>query len=95
MDIVGALTSLIGGAVGGNAIGASWKEASLGTLGNTIAGVIGGVAGDYILRAVGVLNSLGLADMSVSAIATQAGAAAVGGAVLTAIVGLIKNKMAK
>jgi uncharacterized membrane protein YeaQ/YmgE (transglycosylase-associated protein family) len=95
MDIVGAIVNLVSGGVGGNIAGASWKEMSLGTLGNTIAGAIGGVAGGYILQAVGILNSLGLADMSVGSMVTEAGGAAVSGAIITGVIGFIKNKMAK
>jgi uncharacterized membrane protein YeaQ/YmgE (transglycosylase-associated protein family) len=95
MDIVGMIVNLVSGGVGGNISGATIKETSLGTLGNTIAGAVGGVAGSYILKAVGVLSSMGLADMTVGAIAGEAGVAAVSGAVLTGIIGFIKNKMAK
>lgn len=93
MDIIGTIVNLIGGAVGGNISGAALKETSLGTIGNTIAGAVGGVAGSYILQAVGVLSSLGLADASIGTIATSAGATAICGAVVTAIVGFIKKSM--
>lgn len=95
MDITSLIVSLIGGAVGGNLSGAALKEKSLGTIGNTIAGAVGGVAGSYILQAVDVLNTMGLANMEVGALATQAGLTAVCGAVLTAIVGFVKSKMSK
>lgn len=93
MDIVGAIVNLISGAVGGNISGAALKEATLGTIGNTIAGAVGGVAGSYILQAVGVLSSLGLADASIGTLTTSAGASAVCGAVVTAIAGYIKKTM--
>ncbi|WP_028388405.1 hypothetical protein [Legionella fairfieldensis] len=93
MDIVGMLVNLVSGGVGGNILGAAWKEKSLGAIGNTIAGLVGGVAGTYIMQAVGVLNSLGLGNMSVSSLLGNVGSSAVSGAVLTAIVGLIKNSM--
>lgn len=95
MDIVGMLVNVVSGAVGGNVSGAALKEKSLGTIGNTVAGAIGGVAGGYILQAVDVLNSMGIADMQVGALATEAGLTAVCGAVLTAVIGFIKSKMAK
>lgn len=93
MDIVGALVNLAGGAIGGNILGASWKDKSLGAIGNTIAGAVGGVAGTYILQAVNLLQTVGLADMTIGSFAAQGGTAAISGAVLTAIVGLIKSKM--
>lgn len=95
MDIVSTLISLISGGVGGNIAGAAWKDKSLGAIGNTIAGVIGGAAGAYLMQAVGVLNSLGLGDMTVSSILGNVGSSAVGGAILTAIVGMIKSSMSK
>lgn len=95
MDIVGAIINLISGGVGGNILGAAWKDKTLGAVGNTIAGAIGGVAGTYIMQAVGVLNSLGLGEMSIGSLAGSVGTSAVSGAVLTAIVGLIKNAMSK
>lgn len=95
MDIMGMLVNAVSGAVGGNATGLAWKDKSLGAIGNTIAGLVGGAAGNYILQAVGVLSSMGLADMTAGSIASQAGVAAICGAVVTAIAGFIKSKMAK
>jgi uncharacterized membrane protein YeaQ/YmgE (transglycosylase-associated protein family) len=40
--LVNLIVQLIAGAVGGNAVGAGMKNVDLGTLGNTIAGAIGG-----------------------------------------------------
>lgn len=95
MDVVGMLINLISGGVGGNIAGAALKDKTLGTIGNTIAGAVGGAAGAYIMQAVGILNSVGLGDMSIAAILGSVGSSAAGGAVLTAIVGMIKNAMNK
>lgn len=95
MDMVGMLVNAVSGAVGGNISGAALKQMSLGTIGNTIAGAVGGVAGTYIAQAMGILASMGLADMTVASIGTEAGISAVCGAVVTVIVGFVKNKMAK
>jgi hypothetical protein len=95
MDVVGAIINLVSGGLGGNILGAAWKDKTLGAVGNTIAGAIGGIAGTYIMQAVGVLNSLGLSDMSIGSIAGSVGTSAVSGAVLTAIVGMIKSSMNK
>lgn len=92
MDILGAVVNLVTGGLGGNIAGNALKKTSLGTLGNTIAGAVGGVAGNYILQAVGVLSSLGLADMSLESMGAHAGMSAVFGAVVTAVVGFLKNK---
>jgi len=50
LDII---IGLISGAVGGNVAGAAMKENSLGTIGNSIAGIVGGGAGAGILQALG------------------------------------------
>lgn len=95
MDIMGFIVSLIGGAVGGNISGAAMKEKTLGMIGNTIAGAVGGAAGAFILQGVSLLSKMGLAEMSVGALTTQAGITAVCGAVLTAIAGFVKSKWIK
>lgn len=95
MDLVSALISLISGVIGGNILGAAWKEKSLGAIGNSIAGAIGGVAGAYITQAVGILNTLGLGNMTIGSMLGDAGSSAVGGIILTGIVGMIKSAMTK
>ena len=42
MNIVSLIIEAISGAVGGNVAGAAMKENSLGTMGNSIAGIVGG-----------------------------------------------------
>lgn len=95
MDIVGLISNLIGGAIGGNAAGAGLKNLSLGTVGNTIAGLVGGALGGYILQGVNLLNQLGLADTTIGSLLGQAGTGLVSGGILTAIIGLIKNMISK
>ncbi len=43
--IVGLIIQLVSGAVGGNIAGAALKQYDLGTVGNSIVGVIGGGLG--------------------------------------------------
>ena len=50
--IINLIIQLIAGAVGGNAAGAASKDISLGTLGNTVAGAVGGVGGGQLLSAL-------------------------------------------
>jgi uncharacterized membrane protein YeaQ/YmgE (transglycosylase-associated protein family) len=95
MDILGLIVNLVGGGIGGGLSGAALKEKSLGTIGNIIAGVIGGTIGSYILKGVGFLEMLGLANMPIGSIATQGGTSLVIGAIVTAVIGLIKNKTNK
>jgi uncharacterized membrane protein YeaQ/YmgE (transglycosylase-associated protein family) len=49
MDITSLLIQLVSGAVGGNIAGMGLKKYSLGTLGNSIAGILGGGIGAQIL----------------------------------------------
>jgi hypothetical protein len=80
------LIQLISGAVGGNAAGAALKEKGLGALGNTITGLLGGAGIGQLLAS--------LAPQLLESLAGQIGGAGVGGAVVTAIIGIIKSKMA-
>src|SRR5258708_36234331 len=50
--IVGLIIQLISGGVGGNIAGSALKQYDLGTVGNTIAGVIGGGVGAQIIGAL-------------------------------------------
>ena len=45
MDVVSLLINLVSGAAGGNLAGAAMPDKSLGTLGNTVAGLVGGGPG--------------------------------------------------
>ena len=45
MDVTSLIIQLISGAIGGNAAGAASKDVSLGPLGNTIVGALGGGVG--------------------------------------------------
>jgi len=105
MDIVTVLSSLIGGAVGGNVAGPATKEKNLGALGNTISGLIGGAASSYIAQAMGLISAISsgsatdvanaMATMDWSAILANLGVGAGGGAVLTAIIAYIKDAVNK
>ena len=57
MDIVSLLISLLSGAVGGNIAGAVMQERSLGTLGNSLVGILGGGLGATVLQALGIAAS--------------------------------------
>lgn len=92
MDFMGIIINLISGAIGGNIAGATLKDKTLGAVGNSIAGAIGGTAGAWILQIVGVLNSMGMGDVSMSALAGGAATSVVSGGVITAIIGMLKGK---
>jgi hypothetical protein len=95
MDITSLIIEAISGAVGGNVAGAAMKEKSLGTAGNSIAGLVGGGLGGMILQAVMGGAAAGGGSMDLTSILSNVAGGGVGGAILMAIIGLIKNKMAK
>jgi len=92
-QLIPLVIQLIGGAAGGNIVGALLKNANLSALLRTILGVVGGVGGTQLASVFGVLQSVLGADGG-SGIVGNAGASAIGGGLLTLIVGLIKQAMA-
>jgi hypothetical protein len=95
-QLIPLIVQLIGGAVGGNAVGGLLKNAKLKATLCTILGVVGGVCGGQIAQYSGLLQSI-LGDQAGTGgmVLGNAGASAIGGAVLTLIVGLIKQAMSK
>ena len=93
--IVGLIIQLISGAVGGNIAGAALKQYDLGTLGNSIAGVIGGGVGAQIIGGLlgGGGEAAGAGGLDIGSIVGQIASGGVGGAILLVIVGLIKRAM--
>ncbi len=95
MDITSLIVELVSGAVGGNVAGAAMKEKSLGTVGNSLAGIVGGGLGGTILQAVMGSAAAGGGGMDMQNILANVGGGGVGGAVLMIVIGIIKNQMAK
>jgi uncharacterized membrane protein YeaQ/YmgE (transglycosylase-associated protein family) len=90
------LINLVAGALGGNAVGKASQNFDLGTLGNTIAGLVGGgVLGQIITLAwPAVATSIQSGNFDIGSIIAQIVGGGAGGAILTAIVGAIKNRSA-
>jgi uncharacterized membrane protein YeaQ/YmgE (transglycosylase-associated protein family) len=95
MDIITLLIQLVSGALGGNIAGSALKNMSLGTLGNTIAGIIGGGFGGLILDYAFHAPAVGGGPLDWAAIVTQIVGGGVGGGVLMAIIGALRGAMAK
>ena len=102
--IIPILVQLIGGGVGGNAIGALVKKLSLGPAGNTIAGAVGGWLATWLAGMIPGLDGIVKGAMAaagttggldIGALAGQGVTGLVGGGLLTAIAGLIKNATMK
>lgn len=98
MDIVSLIIQLIAGAVGGNVAGKASSKFDLGGAGNSIAGAIGGVVlGQIIERMTGGAVTADQAaaatqGMDIAGIISSLIGGGAGGAVLSAIIGAIKNR---
>ena len=90
------LINLVAGALGGAAAGKSSPTFDLGTIGNIVTGLIGGgVVGQVAtLLLPSIIAAAQSGNLSVSGIVSQVIAGGAGGAILTALVGAIKNKAA-
>ena len=86
MDMTSLLISLISGAVGGNVAGAAMKDKSLGTLGNSLAGIFVGGIGSFLLQALGVLATSATSGGGLGDILGNVAGGGVGGAILLVIV---------
>lgn len=100
MNLTALIIQLVVGAIGGNAAGKAMPDKSLGTLGNTVAGVLGGGVGGQILSAVlggGVDAAAGAAasGLDIGSLVQNVAGGGIGGAILMVIVGVIKSAMAK
>ena len=98
MSLLPTIISLASGALGGNVAGSLIKKYSLGTLGNSIVGILGGGLGGYILNMLGlggVAANAASSSMDVSSIIGTLVSGGVGGGALMTIVGLIKSMMNK
>ncbi len=97
MNLVNLLISLVSGAVGGNVAGAAMKDKSLGTAGNSAAGILGGGIGGLLLKLLGIGGGAAAAGsgLDLGAVISDVAGGGVGGAVLLAIIAMIKNSMAK
>jgi len=89
------IIQLVSGAVGGNIAGNLMKNASLGTALNSVVGIIGGGLGGQLLGMMGIGAAAAAGTMDIGTIIGQVAAGGVGGAVLLAIVGFVRNAMAK
>jgi hypothetical protein len=95
MNLVALIIQLICGAVGGNVAGKLFKNIDLGTLGNSIAGVLGGGLGGQILNALGVFAGTQGGSLDLASIIGNIASGGVGGGLLMAIIGFIKKAMAR
>jgi len=89
------IIQLVSGALGGNVAGKLLKNLSLGTVGNSIVGILGGGLGGQLLGMLGMGVGADAGAMDLSSILGSVASGGVGGGVLMAIIGVIKKAMAK
>jgi len=98
MDIVGLIIQLVAGAVGGNVAGKANTKFDMGGAGNSIVGAIGGVVlGQIVERVTGGAITADQAaaatqGMDIAGIISSLVGGGAGGAILSAIVGMLKNR---
>ena len=92
-NLLPLIVQLVSGAIGGNVAGSLMKKFSMGTLWNSVIGILGGGLGGQILGMLGL--DLGGGEMDLAGILGNVAGGGVGGGVIMAIVGLIKNAMNK
>lgn len=99
MDWMSLIISLVSGAVGGNAAGKVLKNFDMGTLWNSVAGIVGGGLGGQIMGQLGIDPGAAAAAVSNSgdmgSIVSQIGGGGVGGAILLVVAGYVKKMLAK
>ena len=93
MDITSLIINLISGAIGGNVAGAVLKDQSLGTTGNSIAGILGGGIGAVILQVLGA--SAGSGGLDIGSVIGSIASGGMGGGILMIIIGLVKASLAR
>lgn len=96
-NMVAMIIQLLSGALGGNLAGKMMKDSSLGTLWNSVVGILGGGLGGQLLGMIS--PELGSAAMDggldITSILGSVAGGGVGGGVFLAIIGLVKKMMNK
>jgi uncharacterized membrane protein YeaQ/YmgE (transglycosylase-associated protein family) len=95
MDLIPLLIQLASGAAGGNIAGSLLKNLSLGTVGNSIAGILGGGIGGQLLSMMGVLAAPKTGGMDFGSIIGSVLGGGAGGGILMTVIGLVRQVMAR
>jgi hypothetical protein len=95
MHLTAVIIQLISGAIGGNAAGSLSRDTSLGPLGNSIAGALGGGIGGQILNAVlGLGGTAAVSGLDLGSIVSGFATGGISGGITAIIIGFLKAKMA-
>lgn len=95
MELVPLLIQLASGAVGGNLAGKLLPKNSLGTIGNSIAGIAGGALGGQLLGMLGMGGDAAASATDIGGIVQNLVGGGAGGGALMAIVGIVKGMLKK
>ncbi len=92
MDPISLLMPFFSGAAGGNLVGGILKNFNLGSLGNSLAGMIGGGVGSLVIgNMLGLPMPQGGVDPDTSALLGQILGGGVGGGVLTIVIAILQK----
>ena len=96
-DYLPLIIQLLSGAIGGNLAGAILKKFSLGTMWNSIVGILGGGLGGTVLGMLGLEGAEAAASggMDLGSIIGSVAGGGVGGGILMALIGIIRKSMNK
>ena len=88
------IANLIAGALGGVGAGKASEKFDLGTAGNLIAGAVGGgILGQIVPLLIPAVSAAAQSgNLTVGGVVSQLISGGAGGAILTIIIGLIKNR---
>jgi uncharacterized membrane protein YeaQ/YmgE (transglycosylase-associated protein family) len=92
--MVNIIIQLISGAIGGNGAGALMKKLSLGTIGNSIVGILGGGLGGQLMGLLGI-GTAAAGGLDLNSIISSVVSGGVGGGALMAIIGAVKKAIGK
>ena len=97
-DYLPLIIQLVSGAIGGNLAGSLMKKFSLGTLWNSVVGILGGGLGGTVMGMLGLGGAEAAeasSSMDIGSILGSVAGGGVGGGIVLAIIGAIKNAMNK
>ncbi|MFZ9030726.1 MAG: hypothetical protein EP302_05925 [Bacteroidetes bacterium] len=87
------IIQLISGALGGNLAGKLFPGISLGALGNSISGILGGGVGGWLLSMMGLVELE--AGMGLSSVLGSIAGGGVGGGLIMAVIGGLRKAFVK
>jgi hypothetical protein len=93
--LVNLIIQLLSGAAGGTGVAKASKTLDLGPIGNAIVGALGGAGGGSILSSLvpALAGTAANGGFDIAVLAGQLVGGGVSGAIVTAIVGLIRNAL--